>query len=469
MHFLKAHFWKLTLLGGGITVISWLGWGYADQRRPTLVALNPTTGKLQWVHPLAADFHFSKGPIVGNGKVVLDGCLKTADKNCGAYQIQTFDARSGKLLWSDRPSGNYDPYQIASNQATVIQTDRLYLQLENQLQALDLTTGAKQWAIPQRWFYRPNNVWYGMGLVARSDKLAMLKIDRRTRLLQTLDPKTGKLQQSATIKIPKLATTRSIIAANDRTLFLETAGLVPGDTSDSFYDSGTSTVTAYDSKTLQPRFRADIKSGGIFRMRAIPQSGGFANENILLVDTYSNYDVQTATSSGGGLLAMDADTGQVLWQEKNSLANCYGRSDYQANIDTVYLSCNRYPDRLGRKDTRIVALSIQTGAVKWQTQLSTDSYYRNSRATVTDRQYLTFRKVSQANARQNQAVALDRQTGKLLWAFPLFDDEAPYFSNFNSIVAAEGDRFFTLDLLPRWQLWLLYLNPSWYLKQPIAN
>jgi outer membrane protein assembly factor BamB len=468
MHFLKAHFWKLTLLGGAVAVASWLGWGYANQGRKTLVAIDTTTGKLQWVYPLADDFGYSKGPIAGSGKVVLDGCLRTADKNCGAYQIQTFDAQSGRLLWSNRPSGKYDPYQIASNQATVIQNDRLYLQLEHELQTLDPATGVQRWQTSRRWFFG-RSVWYGMGIAERPNKLAILNPFSSKASLQTLDPKTGKLQQGWAIKISKLETTKNIIAANDRTLFLETAGLVPGHTPDSFYDSGTSTVTAYDSKTLQPRFRTDIKSDGIFQMDAIPQSGGFANENTLLLGTYGTYDVKTQKSGGNGWLAMDADTGRVFWQKKDSQLNCQlQRSDYQVDIDTVYLPCRRYDDMDEVTDARIVALSIQTGAVKWQTQLSTRGYHRELPATVTDRQYLSFRRVK-ANAWQTQAVAIDRQTGKLLWAFPLFDDEAVYVNTFRSIVAAQGDRFFTLDRLPRWQLWLLQINPNWYLKQSIAN
>jgi outer membrane protein assembly factor BamB len=491
MHFLKAHFWKLTLLGGAVAVASWLGWGYADQRRTTLVAVNTTTGKLQWVYPLTDDFSYSKGPIAGNGKVVLDGCLRTTDKNCGAYQIQTFNAQSGQLLWSNRPSGsyqtfdgqsgkqlwrnrpggNYIPYEIASNQAIVIQNDRLYLQLEHELQALDPATGVQRWQTPRRWFFG-RGVWYGMGIVDRPNKLAILNPYSSKASLQTLDPKTGKLLQGTAIKIPKLKTTRNIIAANDRTLFLETSVENP-------YGSvnNTSTVMAYDSKILQTRFRTDIKSDGIFQMNAIPQSGGFyagrryanANENTLLLGTYDNYDVETQKSGGNGWLAMDADTGRVLWQKKDSQLNCrLQRSDYQVDIDTVYLPCRRYDDIDEVTDTRIVALSIQTGAVKWQTQLSNRGYYRDLPATVTDRQYLTFRRVK-ANTWQTQAVALDRQTGKLLWAVPLFDDEAGYVNTFRSIVAAQGDRFFTLDRLPRWQLWLLHINPNWYLKQPISN
>ncbi|WP_373540875.1 PQQ-binding-like beta-propeller repeat protein [Chamaesiphon sp.] len=459
MHFLKAHCWKLTLLGGAVAVASWLGWGYANQGRKTLVALDTTTGKLQWVYPLADDFGYSKGPIAGNGKVVLDGCVKTAEDNCGAYQIQTFDAQSGQLLWSRSTSRDRSPYNIASNQATLIQTNRLYVQLENDLHALDLKTGVQLWQTPRRWFSAPG-VWYGMGIVAQPDKLAILNTLRNANSLQTLNPKTGNLQQSATIKLPKRSNTRNIIAANDRTLFLETSGLMPGDTPDSFYDSGTSTVMAYNSKTLEPRFRRDIQGGGIFQMNEI--------ENILLLSNTSHYNGKGENRSEGGWLAMDADTGQILWQKKYSQLNCYPLRIGDPNIhDPIYLRCRRDHPDLGKK-TNVMALSLQTGAVKWQTQLSTEGDYRDLPATVTDRQYLTFRRVK-ANTWQTQAVALDRQTGKLLWAFPLFDDEAGYVNTFRSIVAAEGDRFFTLDRLPRWQLWLLQINPNWYLKQPIAN
>ncbi|PSB48591.1 PQQ-binding-like beta-propeller repeat protein [Chamaesiphon polymorphus] len=458
MQFLRANFWKLTLLGGAVAVAGWFGWGYADEHKPTLIALS-TTGKLTWVYPFADDFGYSKGPIAGNGKVVLDGCVKTADKNCGAYQIQTFDARSGKLLWSDRPSGNYEPYNIASNQATIIQNDRLYHQLENQLRSIDLATGIQQWTLPRRWFYHPS-IWYGMGLVARSDKLAMLNLDGGyKRSLQILDPKTGKLQQQATITISKLETTRHIIATNDRTVFLETAGVSAADTPNTFYNRGTSTVIAYDSKTLQPLFRKDIKGGSIFQMEPL--------ENMLLIGNYNHYDVKTQTTSEGSLLAMDASTRKTIWQKTPSQLNCHKRNinKYQVDAETVYLDCSR----LGREDSRIVALSTQTGAIRWQTQLSTDDRLtRDFPAAITDRQYLTFRKVTKPKVSQTQVVALDLQTGKLLWAFPLFDDENNLYG-FRSIVAAEGDRFFARALLTRWQLWLLQMNINWYTNQPIAN
>jgi len=88
-------------------------------------------------------------------------------------------------------------------------------------------------------------------------------------------------------------------------------------------------------------------------------------------------------------------------------------------------------------------------------------------AAVSAQQYLTFRNVVRAKVKQTQAIALDRQTGKLLWAFPLYDEEARNVDSYWSAVAAEGDRFLMLDSLPRWQLWLLQVNRSWYTKQTL--
>jgi polyvinyl alcohol dehydrogenase (cytochrome) len=300
MHSVKANWRKLTLLGGAVAVAGWFGWGYAwgyaNQRKLMLIALDTTTGKLAWLYGLADDISRSKGPIAGDGKVVLDACVRKATEYCGVYQIQTLDARSGKLLWSkrqptvDRPvvrtqtggeriSISYDiaRSRISNGKSATIQNNRLYNQLENRLRSIDLTTGAEQWTIPAR---GGNNI-YGMGLVALPDKLAMLKFDSRYEgFLQIIDLKTGKLQQQATITIPKREATRNIIAANNRTLFLETSGLRSGKAPETSADFDTTTITAYDSKTLQPRFRTNIKTGigGVRQMVAL--------ENILLLRDY---------------------------------------------------------------------------------------------------------------------------------------------------------------------------------------
>ncbi|MBW4472285.1 MAG: PQQ-like beta-propeller repeat protein [Stenomitos rutilans HA7619-LM2] len=457
----KLSWWKVALLGSTIALLGWVSWRYADQRRPTLVALNTQTGKLQWVHALTADAGYSKGPIAGDGKVLLGFCRETAEQRCGAYQLQAFDAQSGKLLWSDRPAGRYDPYEIASNQSALLQDNQLYLQLEEELRSLDPATGKQRWAIPRRWFFAPAGVWHGMGFISHSDAVAIINLDGKQQQLQTLDPKTGKLLQQTKRSFDKLTATQNLIAANDRTLFLETSGLVPADVPNTFFDSGTSIVTAYDRKTLKPRFRTTIQ-GNISHLQVAGET--------LQIRTASQYDGQKQTIVTGKVLAVSTTSGQILWQKNRAQLGC--REDgysWRVDADTVYLNCDRNGRvRYKSQESKIVALPAQTGQVKWQTQISPDRYSYNLPNAVSAQQYFTFRLVGTADKRQTQAIALDRQTGKLLWAFSLFDPEAKYVDTFQSVVAAEGDRFFFLDSLSRWQLWLLQINRNWYLKQPLS-
>lgn len=167
------------------------------------------------------------------------------------------------------------------------------------------------------------------------------------------------------------------------------------------------------------------------------------------------------------VLAVSTTSGQRLWQENWAQLGC--REDgysWRVDADTVYLNCDRNGRVLYKsQESKIVALSAQTGQVQWQTQISPDRYSDDLSNTVSAQQYLTFRIVAKAEAEQTQAIALDRQTGKVLWVFPLFDPEAKYVDTWQSIVAAEGNHFFTLDVLPRWQLWLLQMNRNWYVKQ----
>ncbi|MBW4692139.1 MAG: PQQ-binding-like beta-propeller repeat protein [Lyngbya sp. HA4199-MV5] len=460
MRLWKLHPWKTVLLGGTIALLGWLGWRYADQRKPTLLALNTTTGKLQWVQPLAPDIGYSKGPIVGDGKVFLGACVDDAVKGFSAYRLQAFDAQSGRFLWALQPQRTTIPYDLASNEAVSIQDGQLYLQLENELQAIDPATGKQRWAIPRRWFFAPVNVWYGIGLISRPNALVVLNSNGKERVLQTLDPKTGKVLKQIPRSLGKLTTTRNLITADDRTLFLETSGLVPADSPNTFLDSGISTITAYDIKTLQTRFRAI--TGNIVHLQAVGDA--------LQLSTNLNYDPKTRKLSDGKILAVSAESGQLLWQKTKHQLQCPGSYFKQIDNDTVYLNCSGYPGTVSRNEQNsrvVVAVSAQTGDVKWQARISPNRYSDNLPAAVNAHQYLTFRNVLKSNVSQTQAIALDRQTGKLLWTFPLFDPEARYVDTWQSIVAAEGDRFFTLDVLPRWQLWLLQMNRHWYVKQAL--
>jgi hypothetical protein len=87
--------------------------------------------------------------------------------------------------------------------------------------------------------------------------------------------------------------------------------------------------------------------------------------------------------------------------------------------------------------------SLQTGKVKWQYLASPNHYLRFFPTAVTPKQFLTFREVG-SNA-QTQAIALDRQTGKLLWSFAPYSDR-PQLRLF---AETEDDRFLMLDVIPR--------------------
>lgn len=458
MRVCKSHPWKVALLGGAVALLGWLGWRYADQRRPTLLALNTQTGKLQWAHSLLADATYSKGPIAGDGKVLLDFCRSTSEQRCGIYQLQVFDAQAGRLLWSDRIEGRSTPFQLATNQSALLQHKQLYFQIEDKLLSLNPATGVQRWAIPRRWFFANADVWYGMGLVSRPNALTILNSNGKQQFLQTLDSKTGKVLQQTPRSLNKRTATKNLLTANDRSLFLETSGSVPAESPNTSFDGGTSTVIAYDLKTLQPRFRIDIQ-GDLSHL----QVAG----NTLQIRTYDRYDRKTQTFvATGGVLAVSTTSGQRLWQKNTAQLGCR-EDDYswRVNTDTVYLNCRNGRVLNGSQESKIVALSAQTGQVKWQTQISPDRYSDDLPAVVSAQQYLTFRYVLKTKVGQTQAIALDRQTGKILWAFPLYDEKARYVDTFGSVVAAEGDLSFMLDVLPRWQLWLLQVNRNWYVKQ----
>lgn len=297
-----------------------------------------------------------------------------------------------------------------------------------------------------------------MGLISRPNTLTIINRNDKQQALQTLDPKTGKPLQQTPLSLSKLRTAKKPIAADDRSLFLETSGPVPAESPNTSFDGGTSMIIAYDLKTLQPRFRIDIQ-GDLSHL----QVAG----NTLQIRTYDRYDRKTQTFATGEVLAVSTTSGQRLWQKNTAQLGC--REDgysWRVNTDTVYLNCNRNGRVLnGSQESKIVALSAQTGELKWQTQVSPNYYSRNLPNAVSAQQYLTFRIVGTAKAKQTQAIALDRQTGKMLWAFPLHDDEARYVDSWQSVVATDGDRFFMLDVLPRWQLWLLKVNRNWYVKQ----
>jgi outer membrane protein assembly factor BamB len=130
------------------------------------------------------------------------------------------------------------------------------------------------------------------------------------------------------------------------------------------------------------------------------------------------------------------------------------------DAESIYLNCVQKTDK--GKATQMIAVSAATGQVKWKIQTNPSGYSRYLPIMVADNMLLTFRKKS-AVRHSTQVLGLDRNTGRLLWSFALFDDQ--FVDSFRSVVAAEGDRLFVLDKIPRWQIWLLLWNRSLWLSQ----
>lgn len=462
--------WKYKLiLVGAIAAASIWGWQVAQQRSATLMAFETNTGKVQWFQPLrSVDDFYSRGAIAANGTVVLSSAeSSTPEQKFDTYQLQAFVAQSGDRLWAKSfraPIGDGTSgfgYLFAANPAIDLQPTALYAQIGNELQSLDPRTGQPRWAIERPWFnINGRDVWYGLGTAAVDQQLSVLQFNQRQRLLQTLDAATGKLLRQTTIRLSDLTTTRDRITQSNQRVFLETSGLIPLG-NNSFRDSGQSTVIAYDLDSGQVRFRAPIR-GSINNLQAVGKTLQLSTE--FIPDSY-HLERQ--------VLALDSQTGRVLWRRSHAQLQCFDFSySWRVDAQSVYLNCNRR--RNNQDSSTIMVLSAETGQIQWQSLISPNRHSRDLPSAISARQLLTFRQVRQGDREQTQAIAIDRQTGKLLWTVALFDDR--YVNAFRSIVATGRDsastdlsvQFFVLDAIPQWQLWLLQLNRHWYLKQPIS-
>lgn len=417
------------------------------------MALNTRTGKVQWLQSLRSvhDF-YSRGAIAANGTTVLSFAeSSTTENRFDTYRLQTFNAQSGNRLWTTvlhAPRENETSgfgYLFAANPTIELHQQALYVQVGGELQSSNPTTGQQRWVINRPWFNTsPQSVWYGLDIAASERQLAILRFNSRQRLLQILNPTTGKSLKQTTIPLDKLTTTSDRITANNRSVFVETSGLIPLG-NNTFRSSKRTTVTSYDIDSGQIRFRTLI-AGDISNLQAVGDT--------LQLSTYDQ------------LLALNSQTGRVLWQRALSQIKCFNTGySWRVDAKSVYINCDHR--RAGQDSSTLISLSPQTGQIQWQLLVSPNRYSEYFPSAITAHQLLTFRQVRQGNQQQTQAIALDRQTGRLLWTVALFDDR--YVNTFRSIVATDRDRFFILDALPYWQIWLLHWNRHWYLKQPIAN
>lgn len=447
-------FWKTALLGSAIAIAGFFSWKYAEGRIATLLAINTKSGKLKWVHPVNADFFFSRGAIAADGKVLLNFCTQSPQKNCARAILQALDAQTGKLLWSYQP--NFDnntsnAYDLVANPFLTWQHNQLYIQVQEKLISLDPTTGRQLWVISRPWF-TTQGVNYGLGLVTRPDGLTIVRRKQSQRVIQSLNPQTGVVVRQFTFSLPKLTATRDVIVSGDRYIFLETSTLTPSG-SGNFFDTGKSTIAAYNLKTGNLQFQSAI-SGSIEGMQAV--------QNRLHINTFTTTAYPTNSKSvvqDSALISIN-ESGRVHWQKLKKQLNCASGDKWLAKADFIYFSCRQQDKR--DDSSYVAALAAATGKLQWGVETNAKTYSKDLPIAIDSNTLLTFSKqIDRQHA--TQIVGRDRFTGKLLWKFSLYDDQ--FIDSFRSIVATENESLFVLDELPRWQLWLLHGNLDWLLNQ----
>ncbi len=442
--------WQIGLLGIGFIVVGVLGWKYATQPTVTLLALNTRSGKLIWVHPVTPELFFSRGAVAAEDKVLLNFCTQSETKNCDRAYLQALDAQSGQMLWTYQPNRDESADEIVSNLAVVWQHHQLYIQVDNELRSLNPATGQQQWAIQRPWF-TPRVVGDGLGLAIRPDEVSFIQLGNRQRMIQSLNPKTGRVVEQFAVSLPPLTATRDLIAQSDHHLFLETSGLTPSGV-DGFFDTGLSAITAYDFKTGQVRFRRTIV-GTIKDMQGRPNRLYINLPNDVIYRPNLEPIFQR-----GSFLALDG-AGQVLWQKGKETFNCNSGDVWTMDADSLYLTCAQ---KVKKGASLVVALDAATGKVKWQVQTSPNRYSEFLPMALTNSALITFRQKTD-DRQATRIIGLDRTTGKLLWKFALYDDR--FVDSFRSVVSTQGERLFVLDVLPRWQIWLVQWQKGWWLNQ----
>jgi outer membrane protein assembly factor BamB len=311
--------WRIGFLGAAFAIAGIFVWQYADRRISTLLALDTDTGKLDWVHPVSPDLFFSRGAIAAEGKVLVNFCTQSERIDCDRAYLQALDVKSGKVLWKYQPSYDesaYDAYDIVMNPSVVFQHNQLYIQVGQELRSLDPSSGQQRWAIQRPWFAPPGGVQSGLGLVTHSDGMTLIRTNKHQRILQSLNPQTGALVRQFTFQIPQLGTTQDLIAASENNLYLEQSKLTAA-ASGEFFETGQSSITPYDLKTDKAQFYRTIP-GPVERM--------LATQNRLYISTFdytSHSSPPAPVSHGGKVLALEGNSGRVLWQKSKEQFNCF--------------------------------------------------------------------------------------------------------------------------------------------------
>lgn len=454
--------WKFRFVLIGAIVIGCIwGWQVAQQQSMFLVALDSNSGAVQWFQPLGPgkDF-YSRGAIAAGGVLMLESAESSKpEQKFDTYRLQAFSAQSGVRLWTTQLNASAEEttdgfgYSLAANSVIQLEPTALYLQVGDKLRLLEPKTGQQRWEMKRPWYNAGEraDLWLSLGVAATQERVTVVQSRSNPQLIQILDAATGKVLRQTPIPSTDSFTNFSQITQNDRQVFTTLR-----DRSINGARSDEATVIAYNTDTGQVQFRVPDQS----YVNKLQAAG-----NLLQLSTNAVFDSkQPERKIEGRLVAIDAQTGRLRWQRLDSELNCFNyRSTWQADAQSVYLNCERR--RNEQSSSTIVALSAQTGQIQWQSLISPNWHSDDVPMTMGARQLLLLRQARQDNRTQTQAIALDRQTGKLLWTVALFEKRALFF---RSRLATERDQFFVTDMIPRWQLWLLRLNPQWYLNAAIT-
>lgn len=445
-------FINLILLGAVLSLLLW-GTGrslpnYLDQTQPTLIALDARTSQVAWSAPLSGGLE--RFTTAEQGRVfvatAIDRTKEFSGERYQRYQIQAFEAASGRKLWTFSPQLS-EPYRSEDMlsglppyvhddtvwvnvlldrtlQGKVITRDRTSGQTVEQIGALpnlrngqvialNAANGKPKWSIDRDWSIE----WIDhIGIVDRGDRSAILRITPTQEiLLEVYDSSTGKpLWQVQADRLPRWENwpanlfRRYQFAANSATLFL--------------VDRSQHKLYGYDWKTGQ-------------RKVAINTDG-----EIELTDS-TLYSLSGLSKSL--LKAFDPNTGIRRWTA--SFPNClYSVDDIEAVADEVYLACSGSVDF--QPQIKVLRLDSKTGRDRWSSQVSNRSWGQDSQSNALAHSSEAVVAIALSrDGNSDQVIAFSRMDGRELWRW------TPKFEIQQGSISAEGDRVFVLAQVPRWR------------------
>ncbi len=120
--------------------------------------------------------------------------------------------------------------------------------------------------------------------------------------------------------------------------------------------------------------------------------------------------VMLAHGFGDTIQALDAGTGDLLWQ--------YSRDLPEGSMPSVKRNISIYGDKvyLGTSDVHVVALNVKTGKVVWDQALTSEKGFRLTGGPLVAKGKVMIGTVGRT-AGGNYIVALDAETGKEAWRF----------------------------------------------------